>query len=88
MKYAQWRRQAATPGKVPEFLDETTDEPGAAALIDTLLGAAPDPRGRPSPTTRPASCSAATASPYAPRSPPRTPRPPSPRPPVSATRWR
>ncbi|MEV4879584.1 bifunctional acetate--CoA ligase family protein/GNAT family N-acetyltransferase [Streptomyces cyaneofuscatus] len=47
VKYAQWRRQAATPGKVPEFLDETTDEPGAAALIDTLLGAAPDPRGRP-----------------------------------------
>ncbi|MFJ9640294.1 GNAT family N-acetyltransferase [Streptomyces sp. NPDC101178] len=47
VKYAQWRRQAATPGKVPEFLDETTDEPGAAALIDTLLGATPDPRGRP-----------------------------------------
>ncbi|WP_406250657.1 GNAT family N-acetyltransferase [Streptomyces cyaneofuscatus] len=47
VKYAQWRRQAATPGKVPEFLDETTDEPGAAALIETLLGAAPDPRGRP-----------------------------------------
>lgn len=47
VKYAQWRRQAATPGKVPEFLDETTDEPGAAALIDTLLGPAPDPRGRP-----------------------------------------
>ncbi|MEW2071383.1 GNAT family N-acetyltransferase [Streptomyces sp. NPDC007346] len=46
VKYAQWRRQAATPGKVPEFLDETTDEPGTAALIDTLLGAAPDPRGR------------------------------------------
>ncbi|MFD3970949.1 GNAT family N-acetyltransferase [Streptomyces cyaneofuscatus] len=47
VKYAQWRRQAATPGKVPEFLDETTDGPGAAALIDTLLGATPDPRGRP-----------------------------------------
>lgn len=47
VKYAQWRRQAATPGKVPEFLDETTDGPGAAALIDTLLGPAPDPRGRP-----------------------------------------
>ncbi|MFF7018498.1 bifunctional GNAT family N-acetyltransferase/acetate--CoA ligase family protein [Streptomyces sp. CS065A] len=46
VKYAQWRRQAATPGKVPEFLDETTDEPGAAALIDTLLGPTPDPRGR------------------------------------------
>ncbi|XQE85689.1 GNAT family N-acetyltransferase [Streptomyces microflavus] len=88
VKYAQWRRQAATPGKVPEFLDETTDEPGAAALIDTLLGTAPDPRGRPSPTTRPASCWAVTASPYAPRSPPPTPRRPSPRPPASATRWR
>lgn len=47
VKYAQWRRQAAAPGKVPEFLDETTDEPGAAALIDSLLGATPDPRGRP-----------------------------------------
>ncbi|ARF75786.1 acyl-CoA synthetase [Kitasatospora albolonga] len=46
VKYAQWRRQAATPGKVPEFLDETIDEPGAAALIDTLLGTAADPRGR------------------------------------------
>ncbi|MFD5972865.1 MULTISPECIES: bifunctional acetate--CoA ligase family protein/GNAT family N-acetyltransferase [Streptomyces] len=47
VKYAQWRRQAATPGKVPEFLDDTIDEPGTAALIDTLLGPAPDPRGRP-----------------------------------------
>ncbi|MFJ9264484.1 GNAT family N-acetyltransferase [Streptomyces bacillaris] len=47
VKYAQWRRQAATPGKVPEFLDDTIDEPGTAALIDMLLGPAPDPRGRP-----------------------------------------
>ncbi|MFF8435250.1 bifunctional acetate--CoA ligase family protein/GNAT family N-acetyltransferase [Streptomyces bacillaris] len=47
VKYAQWRRQAATPGKVPEFLDDTIDEPGTAALINTLLGPAPDPRGRP-----------------------------------------
>ncbi|ATY98632.1 GNAT family N-acetyltransferase [Streptomyces sp. KAI-26] len=47
VKYAQWRRQAAAPGKVPEFLDDTIDEPGTAALIDTLLGPAPDPRGRP-----------------------------------------
>ncbi|MFF3302924.1 GNAT family N-acetyltransferase [Streptomyces sp. NPDC001741] len=47
VKYAQWRRQAASPGKVPEFLDDTIDEPGAAALIDTLLGPGPDPRGRP-----------------------------------------
>ncbi|MFF5900032.1 GNAT family N-acetyltransferase [Streptomyces argenteolus] len=47
VKYAQWRRQAAAPGKVPEFLDDTIDEPGAAGLIDTLLGPDPDPRGRP-----------------------------------------
>lgn len=47
MKYAQWRRQAAVPGKVPEFLDDTIDEPGAAARIDAALGKDPDPRGRP-----------------------------------------
>ncbi|MCM2411238.1 bifunctional GNAT family N-acetyltransferase/acetate--CoA ligase family protein [Streptomyces sp. RKAG290] len=47
VKYAQWRRQAAVPGKVPEFLDDTIDEPGAAALIEELLGKDPDPRGRP-----------------------------------------
>ncbi|MER5280479.1 GNAT family N-acetyltransferase [Streptomyces sp. NPDC002809] len=47
VRYAQWRRQAAAPGKVPEFLDDTIDEPAAAALIDTLLGPDPDPRGRP-----------------------------------------
>ncbi|MFE5096355.1 GNAT family N-acetyltransferase [Streptomyces sp. NPDC056638] len=47
VRYAQWRRQAAVPGKVPEFLDDTIDEPGAADLIDTLLGPDPDPRGRP-----------------------------------------
>lgn len=47
VKYAQWRRQAATPGKVPEFLDDTIDEHGTAALIETLLGPTPDPRGRP-----------------------------------------
>ncbi|WP_405456717.1 GNAT family N-acetyltransferase [Streptomyces sp. NBC_00101] len=47
VKYAQWRRQAAAPGRVPEFLDDTIDEPGAAALIDALLGPDPDPRGRP-----------------------------------------
>ncbi|HBF85051.1 MAG TPA: hypothetical protein DD420_35525, partial [Streptomyces sp.] len=38
VKYAQWRRQAAAPGKVPEFLDETIDEHAAAARIDALLG--------------------------------------------------
>ncbi|MEU4264082.1 bifunctional acetate--CoA ligase family protein/GNAT family N-acetyltransferase [Streptomyces argenteolus] len=47
VKYAQWRRQAATPGKVPEFLQDTIDEQGTAALIERLLGPAPDPRGRP-----------------------------------------
>ncbi|WP_299539987.1 bifunctional GNAT family N-acetyltransferase/acetate--CoA ligase family protein [uncultured Streptomyces sp.] len=47
VKYAQWRRQAAVPGKVPEFLDDTTDESGAADLIAALLGPDPDPRGRP-----------------------------------------
>lgn len=47
VKYAQWRRQAAVPGKIPEFLDETIDEPGAAALIEELLGTSPDPKGRP-----------------------------------------
>ncbi|MFJ9679551.1 GNAT family N-acetyltransferase [Streptomyces sp. NPDC101194] len=47
VRYAQWRRQAAVPGKVPEFLDDTIDEPGAADLIQALLGSDPDPRGRP-----------------------------------------
>ncbi|MGW1430115.1 bifunctional acetate--CoA ligase family protein/GNAT family N-acetyltransferase [Streptomyces sp. NPDC002431] len=46
VRYAQWRRQSAVPGKVPEFLDDTIDEPGTAHLIDTLLGPDPDPRGR------------------------------------------
>ncbi|MFF3308466.1 GNAT family N-acetyltransferase [Streptomyces sp. NPDC002952] len=35
VKYAQWRREAADPGKVPEY--EDIDERGAAALIDGLL---------------------------------------------------
>ncbi|MEU0834540.1 GNAT family N-acetyltransferase [Streptomyces sp. NPDC005969] len=46
VKYAQWRRQAAVPGKVPEFLEDTIDEAGAAERIDALLGPDPDPRGR------------------------------------------
>ncbi|MFG2924162.1 GNAT family N-acetyltransferase [Streptomyces sp. NPDC048305] len=46
VRYAQWRRQAANPGKVPEFLDETIDEQGTATLIETLLGPDPGPRGR------------------------------------------
>ncbi|MFF8967590.1 GNAT family N-acetyltransferase [Streptomyces globisporus] len=47
VKYAQWRRQASVPGKIPEFLDDTIDEAGAAALIEAQLATAPDPRGRP-----------------------------------------
>ncbi|TQE25161.1 acetate--CoA ligase family protein, partial [Streptomyces ipomoeae] len=35
VKYAQWRREAAEPGRVPEF--EDIDEKGAAAQIDALL---------------------------------------------------
>ncbi|GAB2884202.1 hypothetical protein GCM10027074_61060 [Streptomyces deserti] len=35
VKYAQWRREAADPGKVPEY--EDIDEKGAAELIDGLL---------------------------------------------------
>ncbi|MEU3187542.1 GNAT family N-acetyltransferase [Streptomyces sp. NPDC006923] len=41
--YAQWRRQAAEPGKVPEYDD--IDEGGAAASIERLLGGSTDPRG-------------------------------------------
>ncbi|WP_329036440.1 GNAT family N-acetyltransferase [Streptomyces sp. NBC_01725] len=42
--YAQWRRQAAEPGKVPEYDD--IDESGAAGLIGRVLGEAPvDPHG-------------------------------------------
>ncbi|KUN89149.1 bifunctional GNAT family N-acetyltransferase/acetate--CoA ligase family protein [Streptomyces griseoruber] len=35
VKYGQWRREAADPGKVPEYDD--IDEKGAARLIDGLL---------------------------------------------------
>jgi acyl-CoA synthetase (NDP forming) len=35
VKYAQWRREAADPGKVPEY--EDIDEKGAAELIEGLL---------------------------------------------------
>ncbi|MCS0637600.1 GNAT family N-acetyltransferase [Streptomyces sp. LP05-1] len=35
--YAKWRRQAAEPGRVPEWLDATIDEPGAAELIRRAL---------------------------------------------------
>ncbi|MFD5102587.1 bifunctional acetate--CoA ligase family protein/GNAT family N-acetyltransferase [Streptomyces albidochromogenes] len=44
VKYAQWRRQAADPGRVPQYDD--IDEAGAAAQIGALLG--PDaPAGAP-----------------------------------------
>ncbi|CAM5460436.1 GNAT family N-acetyltransferase [Streptomyces tanashiensis] len=36
VRYGQWRRQAAEPGRVPEY--EDIDEPGAAALIEGILG--------------------------------------------------
>ncbi|MFI6877171.1 GNAT family N-acetyltransferase [Streptomyces sp. NPDC050400] len=42
-KYAQWRRDAAEPGKVPEY--DGIDEQGAAALITELLAKEDDPRG-------------------------------------------
>ncbi|MFE7974232.1 GNAT family N-acetyltransferase [Streptomyces shenzhenensis] len=35
VRYAQWRREAARPGRVPEY--EDIDEKGAAELIDGLL---------------------------------------------------
>jgi acyl-CoA synthetase (NDP forming) len=35
VKYAQWRRESADPGRVPEY--EDIDEKGAARLIATLL---------------------------------------------------
>ncbi|CAL9552543.1 bifunctional acetate--CoA ligase family protein/GNAT family N-acetyltransferase [Streptomyces sp. enrichment culture] len=51
VRYADWRREAADPGRVPEY--EGIDETGAAAQIDHLLGApatgeagpAPEPHG-------------------------------------------
>ncbi|MEV4680410.1 bifunctional acetate--CoA ligase family protein/GNAT family N-acetyltransferase [Streptomyces kurssanovii] len=43
VRYAQWRRQAAEPGRVPVYDD--IDEAGAAAHIERLLAAADDDRG-------------------------------------------
>ncbi|MER7912450.1 GNAT family N-acetyltransferase [Streptomyces sp. NPDC096068] len=44
VRYGQWRRQAAEPGRVPEY--EDIDEAGAAALIRRVLGdTEADPRG-------------------------------------------
>ncbi|MFJ6408596.1 GNAT family N-acetyltransferase [Streptomyces hydrogenans] len=36
VRYGQWRRQAADPGRVPEY--DAIDQAGAAALIDRVLG--------------------------------------------------
>ncbi|MFE4371959.1 GNAT family N-acetyltransferase [Streptomyces sp. NPDC056835] len=47
VRYAQWRRQSAEPGKVPESLDDTIDQNAAAALIERLLGDTPDRHGVP-----------------------------------------
>ncbi|MER7955043.1 GNAT family N-acetyltransferase [Streptomyces sp. NPDC096030] len=43
VRYGQWRRQAAEPGRVPEF--EDIDEGGAAAQIERVLGEDEDARG-------------------------------------------
>lgn len=43
VKYAQWRREAAEPGRVPEYDD--IDESGAADRIAELLAEDGDPRG-------------------------------------------
>ncbi|MER7947903.1 GNAT family N-acetyltransferase [Streptomyces sp. NPDC096079] len=43
VRYGQWRRQAAEPGRVPEY--EDIDESGAAALIAGVLGEDVDARG-------------------------------------------
>ncbi|TGB12310.1 acetate--CoA ligase family protein, partial [Streptomyces sp. MZ04] len=43
VKYAQWRREAAEPGKVHEYDD--IDESGAAGRIAELLAKDEDPRG-------------------------------------------
>ncbi|WP_046494436.1 bifunctional acetate--CoA ligase family protein/GNAT family N-acetyltransferase [Streptomyces odonnellii] len=45
VRYAQWRRECGEPGKVPESIDDTIDESGAAALIARTLGEHTDPRG-------------------------------------------
>uniref|UniRef100_A0AAU1ZWH7 GNAT family N-acetyltransferase n=1 Tax=Streptomyces sp. NBC_00093 TaxID=2975649 RepID=A0AAU1ZWH7_9ACTN len=37
VKYGQWRREVAEPGKVPESIDADIDEKGAAELIGGLL---------------------------------------------------
>ncbi|MEU8519392.1 GNAT family N-acetyltransferase [Streptomyces sp. NBC_01216] len=43
VRYGQWRRQAAEPGRVPEY--EDIDESGAAGQIERLLGNGAAPGG-------------------------------------------
>ncbi|MET9436741.1 GNAT family N-acetyltransferase [Streptomyces sp. NPDC006551] len=43
VRYGQWRRQAAEPGRVPEY--ENIDEAGAAEQIERLLGEEADAHG-------------------------------------------
>ncbi|MFF8292883.1 GNAT family N-acetyltransferase [Streptomyces sp. NPDC016309] len=43
VRYGQWRRQVADPGRVPEY--EGIDEPGAAAQIERALSEDVDERG-------------------------------------------
>ncbi|MFJ3586590.1 GNAT family N-acetyltransferase [Streptomyces sp. NPDC090127] len=43
VRYGQWRRQAAEPGRVPEF--EEIDETGTATQIESALAADVDARG-------------------------------------------
>ncbi|MEV6651512.1 GNAT family N-acetyltransferase [Streptomyces sp. NPDC051219] len=37
VRYAQWRREAAEPGRVPEAINDSIDESGAAAQLERLL---------------------------------------------------
>ncbi|MER6997408.1 GNAT family N-acetyltransferase [Streptomyces sp. NPDC000410] len=43
VRYARWRREAAEPGKVPEY--EDIDEDGAAALVERVLEGGAGERG-------------------------------------------
>ncbi|MEU2180783.1 bifunctional acetate--CoA ligase family protein/GNAT family N-acetyltransferase [Streptomyces thermolilacinus] len=47
VRYADWRRKAADPGRVPEY--EGIDETGAAAQIGHLLGTSPTGEAGPAP---------------------------------------
>ncbi|MEE1751627.1 bifunctional acetate--CoA ligase family protein/GNAT family N-acetyltransferase [Streptomyces sp. SP18CS02] len=45
VRYGQWRRQSAEPGRVPEYIDTSIDEAGAAAQIERVLGREVGERG-------------------------------------------